>query len=199
MTFNHFNRRLHLYLALSLLPWFFMYGISSIPFSHARYFQQRERAEGTPMWKERFSRPYDVPVPADGDLRSLGARVLKDSGVQGAFGVYRQNPNQINVYVHTFRSATQLKYFLKEKRLVAEDRRFRFEHFLTGMHARGGFEQETALNDAWAVGVDLVCLAMLVWVATGLYMWWKVPSVRAWGWLALLSGAGSFVLFLWRL
>ena len=30
MTFTHFNRRLHLYLGLALLPWLFMYGISSI-------------------------------------------------------------------------------------------------------------------------------------------------------------------------
>ena len=34
MTFSHVNRRVHLYLALALLPWFFMYGISSVPFVH---------------------------------------------------------------------------------------------------------------------------------------------------------------------
>lgn len=31
MTVNHLLRRLHLYLALVLLPWILMYGISAIP------------------------------------------------------------------------------------------------------------------------------------------------------------------------
>ena len=34
MTFAQLNRRTHLYLGLALLPWFFMYGISSLPFAH---------------------------------------------------------------------------------------------------------------------------------------------------------------------
>ena len=46
MSFDHFVRRLHLYLALTLLPWFFVYGISSIPFSHNSYFEGRFRSRG---------------------------------------------------------------------------------------------------------------------------------------------------------
>ena len=38
MTFSHLNRRVHLYLGLALLPWFFMYGISSLPFAHNQFF-----------------------------------------------------------------------------------------------------------------------------------------------------------------
>lgn len=199
MTFQHLNRRLHLYLALLLLPWFLMYGVSSIPFSHGQYFEARDRAKNRPLWTKRFERPYDVPVPTNGDLREFGAQVMRDAGLQGAYGAYRQNPNQINVYVHTFLHSTQVKYFRNERRLVAEDRRFRLEHFLTGMHARGGFEQEGWLMDLWGVVVDLVCLGMLTWVATGVYMWWTVPRLRAWGWLALLGGVSSFAFFLWRL
>ena len=28
MTFSHLNRRVHLYLGLTLVPWFVMYGLS---------------------------------------------------------------------------------------------------------------------------------------------------------------------------
>ena len=39
MTFSHANRRLHLYLALGLLPWLLMYGASSLPFAHGQFFE----------------------------------------------------------------------------------------------------------------------------------------------------------------
>lgn len=198
MTFQHLNRRVHLYLGLSLLPWFFIYGVSSIPFNHNRYFEDRDMAKGIPLWTKRFERSYDVPVP-DGDLRPLGRKILDDTGLKGNYGVFRQNPRQINVYVYTFLQSTQVKYFPQEKRLLAEDRRFRFEHFLTGMHARGGFGQDTWLQNSWGVVVDIVSIAMLLWIASGVYMWWLLPATRKWGWLALGSGAGLFTFFLARL
>jgi hypothetical protein len=71
--------------------------------------------------------------------------------------------------------------------------------FLSDGPARGGFEQESLLNDAWGVVVDLVCLGFLVWVGTGLYMWWQLQPTRLWGGLALGGGFLAFVLFLWRL
>ncbi len=38
MTFSHLNRRLHVYLAPGLLPWFLMYAASSLPFAHSQFF-----------------------------------------------------------------------------------------------------------------------------------------------------------------
>lgn len=200
MTFQHLNRRTHLYLALFLLPWFFLYGVSSIAFSHSQYFDALDKAKGKPLWTTRLERTgYDIPVPEGPELRDLADRVVKDTGLAGgAYGAYRQSPNQINVYVYTFWKSTQVKYFLDEKKLVVEDRRFRWDHFLTGMHAKGGFEQG-GLHNVWAAVVDLVCLAMLLWIATGLIMWWNLPPTRGWGWIALLAGIVSFAGFLWRL
>jgi hypothetical protein len=91
------------------------------------------------------------------------------------------------------------KYFIDERRLVAEDRRFRWDHFLTGMHARGGFEDPRLFPLAWAVVIDLVCLSFLIWVVSGLYMWWTLPGLRKWGWAAVLGGVASFAWFLARL
>jgi hypothetical protein len=195
MKWPHWNRRLHLYLGLALLPWFLMYGLSSIPFSHAQYFEDRDKAKGLPLWTKRFERSYEIAIPAEGSLRPVGEKILADTGITGAFGTYRQGPNQINVYVHTFWRSTQVKYFLSEKKLVAEDRRFRWEHFLTGMHAKGGFEQG-GWHNVWGVVVDFVSLAMVLWVVTGLVMWWKVPSTRVWGWVALGGGTVLFAVFL---
>ncbi len=194
MNFQHFNRRLHLYLAMFLMPWFLMYGISSYPFSHPKATNALLGGD-TPLWSPRFERPYDIPVEGV-PLEEVGARMVKDAGLSGTFGTYSNNPREINVYWHTFRHAVQLTYFVDQKRLRAQDRVFRWDRFLTGMHARGGFHQSDFLNDAWAVVVDVVCVGFIVWIASGLIMWWQLPSHRGWGWLAVFGGAAAFLLFL---
>jgi hypothetical protein len=126
--------------------------------------------------------------------------LLQEAGIKDmAFGVYRQSPTQVIVFAHTFLEHTQLRYFTDTKKLVVQDRRFRWDQFLTGLHARGGFDQESFLDDSWGVVVDVVCVAMLVWIASGLYMWWGLSAHRGWGWFAVLSGALSFTWFVWRL
>jgi hypothetical protein len=199
MTFPHFNRRLHLYLGLALLPWFLMYGASSIPFAHNQYFEQRDKAKGLPLWTVRMDRKYTIDVPSGGELRPVGARIVKDLGLTGSFGAYRQSPDLLNVYVYSFLHSTQVKYYITEQRITVEDRRFRFDQFLTGMHARGGFEQEGFLDKAWGVIVDIACLGMLLWIVSGVYMWWSLPGLRSWGWLAFLGGIASYALFMAKL
>jgi hypothetical protein len=198
MKFSHLNRRLHLYLSLSLFPWFVVYGVSSVVFSHSDYFNARDRALNQPLWTRVWERPCDIPVP-DGDLRPLGARLMKDAGLDKAFGVYRPNPEQINVYIYDFWQQHHVIYYPARKTLALENKRFRFDHFLTSLHARGGFEQDGWLQTAWGIVVDIVCVAFLVWVASGLIMWWQLAGHRMWGWLALAAGCGTFVLFLARL
>jgi hypothetical protein len=136
----------------------------------------------------------------EADLKQIGAAMIREAGITDmSYGTYRANPNRINVYAHTFWRSTQISYDIPTKKLRAEDRRFRWDHWLTGMHARGGFQYENPLNDAWAVVVDIVCVGFIVWIASGLYMWWHLPRQRGWGWLALGGGLATFVLFLVRL
>ena len=117
MPFGHINRRAHLYLGLVLLPWFLMYGISSVMFSHGSVFGQLYR-DGVPNWTTRLERPYSPAIPEDADDRQLGARILEDLGLEGAFGTYRPNMRQFNVYLFDFWSATRISYFLEEGRLL---------------------------------------------------------------------------------
>jgi hypothetical protein len=201
VTFSHVNRRLHLYLALGLLPWFFMYGISSVPFAHSQFFDRQDAAKGLPLWTLRAERTLDVEIPDDpAELRRFGRSLLEDAGITGTnFGAYRQSPTQVNVYSYSFWTSTQLKYFRDQKKVTVEDRRFRWDHFLTGMHARGGFEQDGFLQLSWSVVVDVVCVGILLWIASGLYMWWELPGHRRWGLLTLAAGAALFVVFTLRL
>jgi hypothetical protein len=127
LTFSHLNRRVHLYLSLSLLPWFAMYAVSSVPFAHTAWFDARDAAKGLPTWTLRAEMPLDIAVPDSPDaLRAFGASLLDRAGIRDtSFGTYRQSPTQVNVYAYSFWHSTQLKYFLDRKTLTVEDRRFR--------------------------------------------------------------------------
>ena len=190
MTFGYLTRRLHLYLGMALLSWFVMYGITAIPFAHNTWF-----GKGGATWTPRFDRPYEMEVPASGELRPAAAAILRENGLEGAFGASRDKEGRLQIYRFNFLGATRLTYDPARKRLTAEDRAFRLGNFLTGMHARGGFEQPGVLHKAWGVVVDVVCIGMLFWIASGIYLWWNVSGHRPWGFLALAAGAISFGLF----
>ena len=199
MSFNHAVRRTHLYLGLFLVPWTVLYAVSSIPFSHAQYFNDRDKAKGLPLWTQRVEIPYEAPVPEGNDLRPFAARIMADTGLKGAFGANRLPSGQVNVFVYSVWRSTQAKYFPERKTLVIEDRRFRWDQMLTGLHAKGGFEQESVLQRSWSVFIDVACLSLLLWVASGFYMWWKLGILRGWGWLCLFGGCGFFALLVWML
>lgn len=197
MKFNLLNRRAHLYLAMFLLPWFLMYGVTSLPFNHNGFFRALFE-DDSPAWSTVFDREYVRPVPEDeAGLRQFGAAVLEEAGLEGSFGTYRPDPRQIHIYWFTFWQSQRITYFVDEGRLLAEKRVFRWNEFLTSLHARGGYQQDSVLADAWAVVVDVISLGMIVWVASGLIMWWQLRRLRTWGAVALGSGVLVFVAFLW--
>lgn len=191
-------RRVHLFLGLFLAPWFLMYAISSVPFNHNAYFEELDKAKGLPASTTAWERDYDVHVPAnDAGLKLLGDQIMADAGLEGTHGTYRVGSTRIEVYVYSFWRSTTLRYNFKEKKLSAHPRRFRWDHFFTGMHAKGGYEQDRFVDDAWAVIVDLVCVGMFGWILTGLYLWWGIGSaVRRWGAIALGAGVVLYAAFL---
>ncbi|MBI4874293.1 MAG: hypothetical protein HY822_06650 [Acidobacteria bacterium] len=196
MTFDRFNRRLHLYLAMFLLPWFFLYGLSSLPFSHGEYFQ---KLSGPPQRMVHFDRPYSIDIPPGADLKTIGAKILADNGVQGDFGTYRPNGRELVLYLPNFLSPTEVRYFADRQRVVSTSPAFRWSQFLTRIHTRGGFEHASFASHVWAYLVDLTCLGLLVWMASGICMWWNLRATRLWGAVALAAGLTAFALFLIKL
>ncbi|MFQ5747742.1 MAG: PepSY domain-containing protein [Gemmatimonadota bacterium] len=204
-SFGLVTRRTHAYLALALLPWVAMYGLTAVAYSHTGAFSRLEGGRSGPDWQPRFERPFDLPLPAseapvdDGELRRLGERVLEEAGLRGAFAVSRPQPERLVVSRYDFRSTTRLTYDAAAGRLVAEDRAFRLDPFMRRLHARAGFTQASLLDDAWGAIVDLVALGFLVWIASGIYMWIRLRRCRLSGGLALGGGILAFVLFLFGL
>lgn len=194
-SFDHLNRRIHLYLGLFLLPWLCMYGVSSFMISHPDWFA----AEGSPTWQPVFERDYSRKIPEGAEIRLVAHEILKDCGLEGAFWVQRPNAREIRINRFRFRNEIRLIYSISDHRLRAERQQFGWNRLAVRLHFRGGFLQPTFFDDLWAVLVDVVCVGILIWITSGMVMWWRVARLRLWGSVALVGGVTSFVIFAWRL
>jgi len=195
MTFDRVNRRIHLYLGLILIPWVMMYGASSFIISHHAWF----RSQSDSPWDFLFEREYRHPVPEKGDLREVATQILRENNLEGAFNVERRNPAELRINRNSFFNSTRLTYLINEQKLRAERQKFRWDQVLVRMHFRGGYHHPLFLNFLWAILVNVVCVAILLWVASGLVMWWRLTRLRVWGAVAIGAGALAFALLIWKL
>lgn len=195
MTFDRFNRRAHLYLGLILAPWVLMYGLSSLIISHQAAFRSIQQ----PEWEPLFERPYEKPIPDTPDLRPLAYEILRENGFDGAFYHQRPNRNELRITRHTFFDQIRLTYRLDTKMLRAERQTMPWHQVIVRMHFRGGFHQPSFWNQVWGVVVDVTCIAILLWIVTGVIMWWRLTRLRLPGAIALIAGVVSFAAFVWQL
>ena len=195
MTFDKFNRRTHLYAALFFLPWFFVYGLSSVVFSHPKWFNA-----GPAKFNVFFDREYRLdPIPPGADLRLIGEKIQKDNGLEDFHAVFLDAAGNLVLYKNTFWKATTVKYNTQTQRLTGQTDVFKWSSLLTRLHARGGFERPGFLENSWSVIVDIIQLSIIIWIASGIYMWWNLKHLRKWGALALGGGVAFFAIFLLRL
>ena len=180
-------RRIHLYLGMFLIPWMIAFGISSLPLNHTSW--------NRPVtWTLIEDHEYHLDVPPEAGLRDVGRRMLADAGLSGGVYVSRPNPGRIAVNHPTFREVERLTYDIERQRLTIERRSNLLPQFLGTMHTRAGYDLDSPGNIFWAAMVDVLCAGLMLWIASGLVMWWQLRGSRRWGWLALLGGAACFAM-----
>jgi hypothetical protein len=200
MTFDKLNRRTHLYSGLFLMPWLLLYGTSSFIIIHQPWFKAEQRRAWEPVFERPYSRPVTIPgVNNEPALRALAQDILKDCDLEGAFWVNKPNPDTLQIDRFSFRDSIRLTYSIKDQQLKAERQRMRWPQVAMRMHFRGGFGQPPLLDKLWGLLVDVACVGILVWVASGFILWWRLPRLRTWGGIAVCAGLLSFVLLSWRL
>lgn len=195
-NWNLLFRRTHVYLGLLLIPWMLVYAASTFVFNHAEHFQSWRAAD--PQWLPLWEKDYALTAAVGTDaaaLRATARQILSDHGLSGAFGIRRQG-ERLNINVQNFWYPKRLNYDLGTKKLRAEEKRFALLDVLIRLHERTGYGQGGVLNSLWALAVDVFCVSTLVWIATGLYLWWKLAVTRRWGLLALGSGFATMVALL---
>jgi hypothetical protein len=194
-TFDKINRRTHLYLGLFLMPWLLMYGVSSFIIIHQSWFGADKQRE----WEPIFEKEYHRPIDTEGDLRAPAQEILKDCNLEGAFWVDKPKPDTLHIDRFSFWGSTRLTYSIKEQKLKVERQQMKLPQALIRMHFRGGYGQPTFWNKFWGLLVDSACVGIIVWIVSGLVMWWRLPRLRAWGAIAVGGGILSFILLVWTI
>jgi len=190
-NWNLLFRRTHLYLGLLLIPWMLVYALSTVVFNHREFFRAVHQTD--PTWRPLWEKEVALRVPSDpAGLRAAVRSLLDENGLKGAFFARRQG-ERLNINVQNFWHPRRVTYDFTTKELRVEGRPFAATEVLTRLHERTGYRQGGPLNNLWAFFVDLFSVATLAWIATGLYLWWKLSATRTWGWLAIGGGVATIL------
>jgi hypothetical protein len=195
MTASLLIRRTHMYVALFLFPWLLMYALSTAVMNHRASFASATPG-GAPAYEKERELTYDGVFPEDAELRTISQQILSSLDLDGAHGVTRRQDGAIVITRNDLLTPRRLTYVPPTRALTIERLPHRTNVMLERFHRRRGYATGYPLDNAWAVTVDLVIAGMIFWVLSGLWMWWEMKVTRGPGALALLTGAGLFVLFI---
>jgi hypothetical protein len=187
-------RRVHMYLALFLTPWVLMYGLSTMAFNH--HHALREWYGGAPPFVLEKEVDYERAFPDSLGAQQIAQQILRDLDLDGRFRVRGNAARRLTILRQDPVSPTRVVFLPQERRVTVEVQETRTPNLLARLHVRRGYQSEYAVDDTWAVSVDLVIGAMLFWVLSGLWLWWELKVTRRWGAVAILGGLGLFGLFL---
>jgi hypothetical protein len=189
-------RRTHMYLALFLMPWMFMYSLSTIMMNHRDLvvsFYQKEQPDTV---RDREVSVSGLAVDMN-QPDQAAERILSTLGLDGAHNVRGGMENKPLVITrHNPFGQQIITYDPQDQSAVIEQQEFRTFTMLERLHRRRGYQHEYLLEDTWALSVDTAIIAMLFWALSGIWMWWELKTTRKWGAIAAVSGMGLFVLFL---
>lgn len=185
-----------MYLALFLAPWILMYALSTVAMNHREFL--RGWSGGTPADYEKVAElAYAGVLPDGAPASQVAEQILGDVGLDGRYSVGRRGASGPYVVIrqHPVRPR-RITYDPANGKLTVEREVFHAPAFLERMHRRRGLQDGLALENVWAVSVDLAIMALIFWAASGLWMWWELRSARRWGALSAVAGLGLFALFL---
>lgn len=185
-------RKIHMYLALFIMPWMFIYSISTMMMNHRdfilSFYENRQPAFET-------AKTINVPnnLALDRNPSANSVQILEFLGMEGKHNVQGgENNKPLVINRQDPFGQKRIIYNPEQKTIKVEEQNFRLQTFMEQIHRRRGFETPYIFEDLWGFTVDLAVLAILFWVLSGLWIWWEIKQTRKWG--ALSAGAG-FLLF----
>jgi len=191
-SMNLIFRRTHLYLGMLLIPWIFVYAFSSFMLNHGPAFRQLRPAADA--YERLWEKDFEKEVPQNQEaLRAWAINVLEEQGIKAPSMGVNRNAQRVLITAQRFLRPIRVTYRFSDGKLLAEQREGSFFEAMLRLHFRHGYGQGSPMQWLWGLLVDVVCLSFIVWVITGLYLWWKMPHTRNWGWVAIVAGFVSFV------
>ena len=191
-------RRTHMYLALFLFPWVLMYALSTLVMNHRASFIARYGPGAPPYAIERTTR-YDGAFSDTAPLRDISRTILSSLDLDGAHGVNRRPDGTIVINRNDLTTPRRITFTPSDGTLVIERMPYRTNTLLERFHRRRGYATGYALDNTWAVSVDLFIAAAIFWSLSGLWMWWEMKVTRPAGLVAAVSGLAIFVFYVFAI
>ncbi|MFC1614510.1 PepSY-associated TM helix domain-containing protein [Gemmatimonadota bacterium] len=184
-------RRIHLFLTMFLTPWLLIYSVSTIMFNHHSHL---------PTLKHEFITESETTYPGSfeegTEPSEMALELLRHLDIEGA---HQENLRKSDGKIVIFRldpvSLLRITYGPDDGSLVVERRKFSIRAILLGLHLRSGYRHSYLVDDAWALSVDLVVVALIFWVISGLWIWWEYKGTRRLGIILTAGGLAMFIFF----
>jgi hypothetical protein len=187
-----------MYLALFLMPWMLFYALSTMAMNHRDFFR---KLYGGPIvtFEKESELPFSGQFPEGATAKQKALQILSGLDLDGAHNVRAEAGGRLIITRQDLATPRRITYTPDTRKLAIEREVFRSPAALERFHRRRGFQSDYLQDDAWAVMVDTVIVAILFWVASGLWMWWELRTTRRWGVLATAGGLALFALFLFAI
>jgi hypothetical protein len=169
-----------------------MYALSTLVMHHRELFTGHEQRVA-PDFEVLRDGPYDAQVAANESSDDVARRILSDLGISGAYAV-RGDAHSGTLTIHRNRpiGSYRVTYDSSTGDLNVERQQFGLAFFLEMLHRRCRFGESYLANDLWALMVDVVIAAIVLWAATGIWMWLGTSRTRKIGSLCLIGGSALF-------
>ena len=188
-------RRIHLYLALFLMPWILMYALSTVVMNHRGWFEDYYGGH-TVEWERIHEESYTLDLPEGSNRNDAAKVILEHLNLEGAFSSRGRLDRRITITRENPFDTRRIVYDAGNEQLLVARRLSRLPVILESLHRRRGYGHDILTEDLWAFSVDLVIVAMLFWSGSGIWMWWEMSVTRRLGAIALGAGVALYALFL---
>ena len=171
-------RDTHLLSGLFLFVFVMMFGISSLLFSHRRWFGSEPALSESTVVVD----PGRASTP-----RELARHLMEEQGYRGGLHGIRDAEGQIHFNIGRIGTVHDVRYTRGAREAQVRTRVFPFMNMMTGMHTTFGMHHEYAPHNAWGALMLLTSVGFLILGGTGLYLWFKLRAERRIGLVLLCA------------
>jgi hypothetical protein len=202
-TIEAWNRRLHYYAGLVLLPFIALFGFSGLILNHPKW----TFAEFWPGRHESASEHAVRPPAGSSDL-DKARDVMRQLGVSGEIDWTTTYPEPGRFDFRVSRPGRILEIKADLNRGVANVKQIQTNgwgvvhmlHTFTGVRAgQPGMQRDWVLTMVWSAAMDAVAAGLALMALGSIWMWYRVKPKRQLGALVLAAGVAACGLFVFGL
>lgn len=191
INYELWNRRLHYFLGLYFLFFIWLFALTGLLLNHSWTFAE--------FWPNRkvSTAEHSVREPAKGSALEQARDVMQQLGIAGEIQWVATKPDATRLEFRVARPGRQFEIKADWSQARATVQRIDLNawgithvlHTFTGVRTNDARnERDWIVTKIWAYSMDAVALGLVIMVASGLVMWWRLADKRAWGVVALTSG-----------